>query len=97
MVVFSFRFIGAKLIRCGHDFTNYGIVESASPESLPYVFDRYYKGASIAFCCSESSGIGLLRTQKSYWSYIRQPFNVRVNWERFCFYGCLAYIGEALS
>lgn len=34
------------------------------PESLPYIFDRYYKGASIAFRRSESSGIGLAYTKE---------------------------------
>ena len=34
------------------------------PESLPYIFDQYYKGESIAFRRSESSGIGLAYTKE---------------------------------
>lgn len=34
------------------------------PESLPHIFDRYYKGESIAFRRSESSGIGLAYTKE---------------------------------
>ena len=34
------------------------------PESLPYIFDQYYKGESIAFRRSDSSGIGLAYTKE---------------------------------
>ena len=54
------------------------------PESLPYIFDQYYKGESMRFAARRVRG-SALRTQKSYWSYIRQPFNVRVNWGKVLF------------